>query len=242
MTIEFTGVTGENRKELAKAIAEATEQPCVYQGTPGYMYKIGPYYVNREGQVEADEFADPKEISQLLLALRARDYVPTADWSMLEKPPAIDEMEACISEPGVDGIVLTFPKNGMDAQSADNLRKLVSGKEWLLRMALESGPLAIDEDEDTLHFPWLAGTAPHELLEACALLIAAMIKLAKKQKRVILIANETDNPRYAFRCFLLRLGFIGDAYRGARKALMRDIPGNGASRRISHENEPVAEA
>jgi len=94
--------------------------------------------------------------------------------------------------------------------------------------------LPVEETEDVLRFPWLPGTAPSEMTEACALLIPALIKLAKKQKRVLLTENETDNPKYAFRCFLLRLGFIGDEYKDARKLLMKGIPGNGSSRNPGH--------
>ncbi|MDL2318435.1 hypothetical protein LJC74_05065 [Eubacteriales bacterium OttesenSCG-928-A19] len=83
-------------------------------------------------------------------------------------------------------------------------------------MALDTSALPVEEDEDTLNFPWLAGTAPSELIEACAQLTAALIKLAKKQKRVTLVAGRTDNPRYALRCFPLQLGFIGDNYKKAR--------------------------
>ena len=97
----------------------------------------------------------------------------------------------------------------------------------------------MDEDDDALHFPCRARTSPSGLTQACAQLIAALIKLAKKQKRVTLTANETDNPRYAFRCFLLRLGFIGDAYKEARKLLMRGLPGNSSKRHVDDEL-PVA--
>lgn len=232
MNITFTGITGENRKELVKAITEATGYKSDYQGIPSYAYKIGPYMVDRHGGIEVDEFADQKEIGQLLQALRARDFIPTEDWSMLEKPPTESDVQACMSRAGIDGIILSFPKNGMDAQAVDNLRKLITGKEWLLRMALEAEALPIEEDDDTLSFPWLAGTAPSELVEATAHLIAAMIKLAKKQKRVTLVAKESDNPRYAFRCFLLRLGFIGDEYKSVRKYLMRGLPGNSSARHI----------
>ena len=31
-----------------------------------------------------------------------------------------------------------------------------------------------------------------------------------------------------FRCFLLRLGFIGDEYKAARKILLRNLTGSGA--------------
>ena len=45
-----------------------------------------------------------------------------------------------------------------------------------------------------------------------------------------MVAKEkaTDNEMYAFRCFLLRLGFIGDEYKAARKILLRNFTGSAA--------------
>lgn len=37
-----------------------------------------------------------------------------------------------------------------------------------------------------------------------------------------------DNEKYAFRCFLLKLGFIGDEYKTTRKILLQNLSGNGA--------------
>ena len=37
-----------------------------------------------------------------------------------------------------------------------------------------------------------------------------------------------DNEKYAFRCFLLRLGFIGAEYKAARKVLLRNLTGSSA--------------
>ena len=143
--------------------------------------------------------------------------------------------------------MLRFPKEGIDATALENLKKLVEGKAWLIKQALEADELPIEEDAETLRFPWLKGTPPSELVKATTCLIAALIKLAKKQKRVTLTANETDNPRYAFRCFLLRLGFIGKEYKDVRKTLMDGIPGNGSIRHIETPEEvaamhPAAEA
>ena len=42
---------------------------------------------------------------------------------------------------------------------------------------------------------------------------------------------ETDNPKYTFRCWLLRLGFIGDEFATAREHLTKNLPGNAAWRR-----------
>ena len=44
---------------------------------------------------------------------------------------------------------------------------------------------------------------------------------------------DTDNPKYTFRCWLLRLGFIGDEFKTARDHLIKKLPGNSAWRQAS---------
>jgi hypothetical protein len=56
----------------------------------------------------------------------------------------------------------------------------------------------------------------------------AVVNLVKKQKRILAKEHETENEKYAFRCFLLRLGFIGDEYKNARKILLKNLTGNSA--------------
>ena len=41
-------------------------------------------------------------------------------------------------------------------------------------------------------------------------------------------AKEVENPRYAFHCFILRLGMIGDEYKTSRKVLLQRLTGNSA--------------
>ena len=43
----------------------------------------------------------------------------------------------------------------------------------------------------------------------------------------------TDNPKYTFRCWLLRLGFIGDEFETARTHLLANLTGNAAWRQAS---------
>ena len=49
-------------------------------------------------------------------------------------------------------------------------------------------------------------------------------------KRVTASEREVENERYAFRCFLLRLGFIGDEYKSERKTLLKNLNGSSAFR------------
>ena len=59
-------------------------------------------------------------------------------------------------------------------------------------------------------------------------LAALLVKMAKNAKRVVVKERPVDNEKYAFRCFLLRLGFIGDEYKQSRKILLRNLLGSSA--------------
>ncbi|MEA5016923.1 MAG: hypothetical protein VB099_20440 [Candidatus Limiplasma sp.] len=240
MLIQFDGAK-EGRKELVRAIADVTNEPSVYQGAPGFAYRIGAFTVLAGGEVEVDDFADGKWISMVVQGLRGRGF-PTRDerWSAYEDSPGEADVGECLETAGAEGIALVFPKEDMDELAIRNVKKIVEGKGWLLRLALETDSLPVEEGEGALRFPWLPSCAPPELTQACAHLIAAIIKLAKKQRRVTFTEKETDNPKYALRCFLLRLGFIGPEYKDVRNILTAGVPGNGAYR-SRPSGEAVAE-
>ena len=52
--------------------------------------------------------------------------------------------------------------------------------------------------------------------------------MALNQKRITAKEKPVDNDKYAFRCFLLRLGFIGEDYKAERKILLRNLSGSSA--------------
>ena len=45
--------------------------------------------------------------------------------------------------------------------------------------------------------------------------------MATNSKRITAKERTVENEKYAFRCFLLRLGFIGDEYKTSRKILLK---------------------
>lgn len=230
MTIHFEGAS-ERRKELVQALADATGIKAEYLGAPAFDYKVGDYIVHRDGSVEADDLMDAKEIGITLQALRGRGFIPLEnEWNQTEEAPTKQEMQACLTTQREDGIALSFPKDGLSAENIENVKKLIAAKAPLIKLALELDELPVEEEEDKLTFTWLPVTAPPEMAEATARLLAAIIKLAKRLHRVTVTERATDNPRYTFRCFLLRLGFIGEDYKKVRKYLMKGIPGNGSKR------------
>ena len=56
----------------------------------------------------------------------------------------------------------------------------------------------------------------------------ARSEMACNQKRISVQEREVENEKYAFRCFLLRLGFIGEEYKVERKILLKNLTGSSA--------------
>ena len=52
--------------------------------------------------------------------------------------------------------------------------------------------------------------------------------MSVNQKRITAREKEVGNEKYAFRCFLLRLGFIGAEFKDERKILLHNLSGNSA--------------
>lgn len=58
----------------------------------------------------------------------------------------------------------------------------------------------------------------------------ALVSKALEQKTASPRQAATDNPKYTFRCFLLRLGLIGDEFKTCRHHLLENLPGDSAFR------------
>ena len=67
--------------------------------------------------------------------------------------------------------------------------------------------------------------------------ICKLCEMARSQSRVNSSEKPVDNEKYAFRCFLLRLGFIGNEYKTARKILLKNLSGSLAFRNGGAQHE-----
>lgn len=90
-----------------------------------------------------------------------------------------------------------------------------------------------------LHSVWFRGTIEFRCFNATlhAGEVKAYIQFclavsaqALRQKTAGRQDTETTNPKYTFRCWLLRLGMIGDEFETARLHLLKHLPGNAAWR------------
>ena len=103
---------------------------------------------------------------------------------------------------------------------------LVSSKATVLKAALEAPELPIELDSEKISFPWFTYHGIDGEVDAYQKLVFALIETAKKLKYVSETEKPQDNLKYAMRLFLVRLGFVGEEYKQARKILLRNLSGN----------------
>lgn len=217
MIIEF-GLTGNERKELAKAVSEIIGAPAEYQYMPTCAYKIGrDYTVTKEGNLEISDSADSKEVENLIDELVSRGY---------EVP--LDEEE--------NSLTVEMPLELVDNSTIDRLRKIVENKCGLFKAAFKTDSLEINLTEKTVEFPWFTIEQDSDADAYCTF-ISMLCEFAKNQSRINNKPDTSNNPKYTMRCYLLRLGMIGAAYKSARKVLLRNLSGSAAFRKVGNSNE-----
>ena len=118
---------------------------------------------------------------------------------------------------GREGLTVEIP---FDKVNAGNLMKLLDAKGDLIKKALGISDIRIEMKEDRVTFPWFTEVEPDSAM-AYTNFIAALCRMSKEAKRVTATAKEVENEKYAFRCFLLRLGFIDAEYKKDRKILLQ---------------------
>ncbi|MEE0843508.1 MAG: virulence protein [Ruminococcus sp.] len=237
-------VTGSDRKELVNLVAETIGSPAKYQGAPSFAYTVDYITIDRNGVLSFDNRADTGVIENLLEQLAehgftaelpetAPDSPDTAENSEVEEVPGDEEIT---EHDETVGLTIYLPK---DKANIDLLRQLVQGKSGLIKKALGLKNLPIEEDSDEIVFPWFAdasGLSPDEV-KAYTAFISALCKLSANAKRVSMTEKPVDNEKYAFRCFLLRLGFIGREHKITRKILLRNLEGSSAFKNGGADDE-----
>lgn len=203
MNIRFH-VSGIKRKALVVAVSEITGEHAAYQGAPSFAYTVGEYHIDKEGTLMGPDNQALRE------GLVGKGYTDPET-----KGPAHD-------------LTIEVPRAGFDEAAFDNLEKLIASKAGLLRKALGTEELDFQLTEETIQFPWFTTAGIPEESDAYSRLVFALCKAAKEQKRVTAKEKPVDNEKFAFRVFLVRLGFVGPESKTARKVLLRNLEGNSA--------------
>ena len=92
---------------------------------------------------------------------------------------------------------------------------------------------SLERPARTIEFRAFNGTLHAGKIKAYIQLCLAISAQALTTKAASPTRPVTDNPKYTFRCWLLRLGFIGEEFETARMHLTKRLPGNAAWRRAA---------
>lgn len=195
------------RKELAAVVGELLNIVPEYQRSNNYAYEIGEVTLSRENTLIFPSNFNTEVVRELLAGLADKGFT---------------------AESLPDRLVIQMPLDGFDMVAMENLQKLVAAKAELIKKALGVDELSIEQTEEAVCFPWFAFDTSSEDVTAYTQFISALCDMAKKQKRVLATEKSVENEKYAFRCFLLRLGFIGEDYAESRRVLLRNLDGNGS--------------
>ena len=231
-------VTGEDRKQLVAIISrEASIQP-VYTRMPECAFVIGNMKVTKTGELLWDERTDAALIERITAALATAGFTAEAEETAeapeteeaetTEKAEAESEEESIAAEADEEGgLTVSMPRDFFTDDALENLKKIVASKRTLLMKALGADDLPILISDETVSFPWFPEPSPAEA-QAFTNLITAICRMAKEAKRVTAKEKETESEKYTFRCWLLRLGFVGAEHKHDRAILLQNLSGHAA--------------
>ena len=229
-------VTGERRKEMVEVISGIVRMKAVYMRMPTCAYAISNFTVSKEGTLIWDERSSEELVGKVLVGLAQAGFTAapaetaqeggTAEETAEPENPA--EAPETAPQEAEEGLTVAMPRESFTDAALENLRKLVDAKGSLIKKALAAGSLPIETDGDKVSFPWFAEGQDSGSVKAYTHFIAALCDMARNAKRVTAKEKPADNEKYAFRCFLLRLGFIGAEYKEERKILLKNLSGSSA--------------
>ncbi|WP_302950098.1 virulence protein [uncultured Selenomonas sp.] len=232
----------EERKAMVGIVGKVLNTKPVYCGAPSFSYKVGAFEIAKDGSLCFDDAADEATVARVRTTLREAGFM-SEDWEneascadteadeSIQTETAVEEVaptEEEMAEPDEDSLSISLPRSLFTETALQNLDALLLSKGRLIRHAFDIPEATYTLTDDRITFAWLHGTITDETAKAYAEFISKLCLMARTQKRVTAKEKIVDNEKYAFRCFLLRLGMIGSAYKESRKILLQNLTGSSA--------------
>ena len=117
-----------------------------------------------------------------------------------------DDMEITEEVPvQQDKLTIAIPKESLMDTALENLQKIIANKQMLFQRAFRTDSAEVEITEEKINFTWFPYTTDSDEIAAYTQFTSRLCDTARDAKRVSSKPTETDNDKYAFRCFLLRL-------------------------------------
>lgn len=244
-----------DRKEIVKALERHFEVKANYLGAPSFAYQLETedeiYTIDREGKIITalgeeiqfeellkgpekvelkeleTETADEKLVEDIVITLPMGDHSGRTLRNLVNM---IYSKQYLIKKAFEleDNIVEEDFAIGINEVKIETLEDFKTALEDIGERSCPG--IEFDFYDKTINFKLLQEKNP-EKKEVFKQFVSILNENAKKLKYASAKVKPTDNEKYTFRTWLLRLGMIGDEYKVARKELLKNLSGNGAFRK-----------
>lgn len=227
-----------DRKEKVKILGKHLGIKPKYLGVPSFAYEVGDFTITRDGTI-INKAGDEMELDEILNSSEET------------------------TETEFDSIEISFPMEGHDERTIKNLLNMIYSKQSLIKKVFDCSEnivekelideistlkslseilttinkencKGIDFNDEKLTFNFIKGD-----IQTSSEFLSLLIKKAKELQYTSSKPIETDNDKYTFRTWLIRLGMIGPEYKAHRKTLLSSLTGSSAFRNGLPANKEV---
>ena len=243
-----------DRKALAKALADKLGTTAKYMGPPTFGYQVGDYIVDRDGNIEGEDFEALRDFLQSIGCFPEEETEPAGEQTEpeTETPDSGTQDQVSISVPADDltpaqmknliftlftkqyligkmtgGDLLNIPDN-LIARLMENTPETMEDFKALLDAAKEDGLTGFEFADGKITLTYAAHQDEPERNMLYAMLTARILKAAKEATRVFPERQEPENEKYFARAWLLRIGYNGADSKAERNLLLKHLKGHSA--------------
>ena len=243
-----------DRKALAKALADKLGTTAKYMGPPTFGYQVGDYIVDRDGNIEGEDFEALRDFLQSIGCFPEEETEPAGEQTEpeTETPDSGAQDQVSISVPADDltptqmknlvftlftkqyligkmtgGDLLNIPDN-LIARLMENTPETMEDFKALLDAAKEDGLTGFEFADGKITLIYAAHQDEPERNMLYAMLTARILKAAKEATRVFPERQEPENEKYFARAWLLRIGYNGADSKAERNLLLKHLKGHSA--------------
>ena len=243
-----------DRKALAKALADKLGTTAKYMGPPTFGYQVGDYIVDRDGNIEGEDFEALRDFLQSIGCFPEEETEPAGEQTEpeTETPDSGAQDQVSISVPADDltpaqmknliftlftkqyligkmtgGDLLNIPDN-LIARLMENTPETMEDFKALLDTAKEDGLTGFEFAEGKVTLTYAAHQDEPERNMLYAMLTARILKAAEEATRVFPERQEPENEKYFARAWLMRIGYGGADSKAERNLLLKHLKGHSA--------------
>ena len=243
-----------DRKALAKALADKLGTTAKYMGPPTFGYQVGDYIVDRDGNIEGEDFEALRDFLQSIGCFPEEETEPAGEQTEpeTETPDSGSQDQVSISVPADDltpaqmknliftlftkqyligkmtgGDLLNIPDN-LIARLMENTPETMEDFKALLDTAKEDGLTGFEFAEGKVTLTYAAHQDEPERNMLYAMLTARILKAAEEATRVFPERQEPENEKYFARAWLMRIGYGGADSKAERNLLLKHLKGHSA--------------